>query len=227
MMYLFDCAHQYHCHSLGGRSSRCAALTLATGFVLLLEALTATVIFILRESVKGVAVGMGDANAVLGEVSWLAAALAEFFNCLIRWGVRLRRLALGSLSRIFVENKTGIVLSAHHASLSRGLTSTVSAIAAMTMTVTLTLTVTALLDSRNLWGLASMFSDGSEKISVLEEVDDGAEGCVDGNDLAHNEEIAHEREGAALQENLAGRLRVWDSCAGRQAESVDVKAVIL
>jgi hypothetical protein len=72
-----------------------------------------------------------------------------------------------------------------------------------------------------------MFGDGSEKISVLEEVDDSAEGCVDGDDLAHDEEIPHEREGAALQENLACRLRVRDSRAGRQAESVDVQSVIL
>ena len=96
-MHLVDCAHQHHCHSLGGGSSRCAALTLATGFVLLLEALTATVIFILRDSVEGVAVGVSDTDTVLREMTGFSTALAEFFDFSLSW-IRCR-LALRSLSR--------------------------------------------------------------------------------------------------------------------------------
>ena len=79
-MYLCGCAHQHHCHTLGWGSSRCAALTLAAGFILLLEALTATVIFILRDGVESVAVGVSDTNAVLCEMTGFSTALADFFD---------------------------------------------------------------------------------------------------------------------------------------------------
>ena len=119
------------------------------------------------------------------------------------------------------------MLSAHCTALTGWLATAVASIAVtLTLALTLALTVT-LTNACDLRRLAPVLCDGSEEIGILKQVDDRAECRVNRGDLAHYEEVSHERKGAALNEQLACRLRIRNSRAGCQTEGVDVETVVL